>query len=142
MLGDRLHKHLETAVISSDFRSSSLAPDSVLSRWVDEEWRLKYEQQLEGTATRVIPVLLEDCDVPPTLKGRLMLRCKTTSELLRRGFLELDAAVQTLRGPAPLSAQTRSNNMNMELSEASRMSANTGRPTISDDYTQSCSPSS
>ena len=85
MLGDRLHKHLETAVISSDFLILFLSPDSVLSRWVDEEWRLKYEQQLEGARAHRDPRSLEDCDVPPTLKGRLMLRCKTTSELLRAG---------------------------------------------------------
>lgn len=75
------------------------------SHWVDEEWRTKYDQQLAERRVRVIPILLEECTLPPMLQGRLALAVAAQSELLQTGHLEIDWAIQEhqRRLGAPLS---------------------------------------
>jgi hypothetical protein len=44
-----------------------LSKHAVASHWVEREWQAKYSDELSDGQTRVLPVLLEDCDVPKLL---------------------------------------------------------------------------
>ena len=93
-LGDRLTSVIERAVSAADFLVLFLSKAALLSNWVDEEWRTKFEEQLSAGDVRVIPVLVEECDLPPTLRGRLFLRLSDRREMLFHGAKEIDGAVQ------------------------------------------------
>jgi hypothetical protein len=47
-----------------------LSPASVNSGWVEREWSTKYWSEAEDGTVRVIPVLLEDCEVPALLRPK------------------------------------------------------------------------
>jgi len=53
-----------------DYLILILTPAAVASGWVDREWKAKYWQEVEQERTVVLPVLLEQCEVPLLLKTR------------------------------------------------------------------------
>ena len=47
-----------------------LSSNAVSSKWVEREWQSKYWDEVNRNETLVIPVLLEDCELPQLLKGK------------------------------------------------------------------------
>jgi hypothetical protein len=47
-----------------------LSSSSVASNWVNEEWKAAYWEEVFGGAIRVIPVLVDHCEIPTLLKKR------------------------------------------------------------------------
>jgi hypothetical protein len=55
---------------SAEYLVLVLSPGAVTSRWVEQEWKAKYWQEVESGKTRLLPVLLQDCAVPTFLQDR------------------------------------------------------------------------
>jgi hypothetical protein len=66
-LGDSLFQKLQDGVQSANALVVLLSPRSVASRWCQEELHAAMHRQVTGKETVVLPVLLEDCDIPAFL---------------------------------------------------------------------------
>jgi hypothetical protein len=47
-----------------------LSKHSIDSKWVEREWEAKYWDEVQSGEVKVIPVLLEECDIPQLLKTK------------------------------------------------------------------------
>lgn len=47
-----------------------LSENSIRSKWVEREWHAKYWSEIEKNQTMVLPLLIEDCEVPELLKTK------------------------------------------------------------------------
>ena len=70
-IGDSIHQKINDGLARSDFFSIVLSTASVKSRWVNEELASastmeKYSQ----SGVLILPILIEDCDIPPLLLDR------------------------------------------------------------------------
>jgi hypothetical protein len=61
---------ISEALAQADCLIIVLTSHSVISRWVDEEWKTAYWEEISGNKIRVIPILLDDCDIPILLRKR------------------------------------------------------------------------
>lgn len=71
--GDSIAQRIEQTVASSDILLVLLSPRSVNSRWVQSELSAALSGELRDRAITVIPALIEDCDIPPSLADRVFL---------------------------------------------------------------------
>jgi len=93
-VGDSIAHRIEEALVSSDLLVVLLSPRSVNSQWVEKELSSAQARELKDRAITVIPVLIEDCRIPPLLADRKYLDLR----------FDFDAGVQRLAsqlGAAP-----------------------------------------
>jgi len=69
-VGDSLLEKIRTAVNRSDFLAVLLSPHSVRSGWVKQEMNIAFARELERREAVLLPILIEDCDLPPILAAR------------------------------------------------------------------------
>jgi TIR domain-containing protein len=69
-VGDSIVSKISEGLKETDYLVVVLSKASVSSRWVQEELNAALASQLAGKGV-VLPVLIEDCDVPVLLKDRL-----------------------------------------------------------------------
>lgn len=69
-VGDCIISAIETGIERADYVIIVLSRNSVASGWVEREWKSKYWQEIEDARTRVLPVLIEDCEIPVLLKTK------------------------------------------------------------------------
>lgn len=72
-IGDSIKKRIDQAIAISDYLLILLSPNSVNSKWLQAEWSAALSNELNDRAVTVIPVLLEDCQIPSDLSGKLYL---------------------------------------------------------------------
>jgi len=68
--GDTIRERVDRAVQTSDFFLVFLSKASVASQWIQQEIGDVLSREMNDRAITIIPVLIEDCDVPPLLAGR------------------------------------------------------------------------
>jgi hypothetical protein len=68
--GDSIAQRVQQAVLSSDILVVLLSPRAVASSWVQTEFNAAISRELRDRAITVIPALIEDCDIPPSLGAR------------------------------------------------------------------------
>jgi HJR/Mrr/RecB family endonuclease len=66
-VGDSLISRMETALSASDYVVVLLSPHSVRSKWVQRELDTAYSRYMDDRAVTLLPVLIEDCEIPPPL---------------------------------------------------------------------------
>lgn len=95
-LGDSLFQKLQDGVGSADALVVLLSPRSVTSRWCQEELHAAMHRQVTRSKTVVLPVLLEDCDIPTFLleKKYADLRDPTRIDDVAH---EITSALQSIR---------------------------------------------
>lgn len=72
-LGDSITERVERAVQTSDVFLVFLSPASVGSTWVQGEFNHMLTREMTDRAISVVPVLLENCEIPPAFAGRLYI---------------------------------------------------------------------
>jgi TIR domain len=70
-IGDSLIEKIEKGILNSNNLIAVLSPSSVESRWCQEELRMALSMQINGAPIRVLPAIVEDCDVPGFLKEKV-----------------------------------------------------------------------
>jgi len=95
-VGDSIPGKINEGLASSKYFVIVLSPRSVVSRWVQEELNAALITQIAKAGTFLIPVLYEQCEVPPLVKHRRYADFRQTyeaglTELL--GVLGKDAAM-------------------------------------------------
>ncbi|MEQ8767531.1 MAG: toll/interleukin-1 receptor domain-containing protein [Planctomycetota bacterium] len=70
-IGDSLITKIATAIEGADFVAAILSHSSVRSDWVTKELRLAMTQEIEGRRVKVLPILIERCEIPDFLRDKL-----------------------------------------------------------------------
>lgn len=66
--GDSLIEKISTGIVDSSYLIVLLSARSVSSNWVKKELEIAINRQLRGRNIKVIPCLLEDCEIPVFLE--------------------------------------------------------------------------
>ena len=69
-VGDCIPTRISEGIEQAQYMVLVLTRSAVESEWVDREWKAKYWQEVESGSTSVLPVLLEDCELPPLIRSR------------------------------------------------------------------------
>jgi len=67
--GDSIIEKIEAGLAEHDTLLILLSPASIKSEWVKRELNSAIMAQLNGHDVKVIPLLVEDCEIPPTLSA-------------------------------------------------------------------------
>lgn len=70
-IGDSLIDKIAAAIDRADFVAAILSHSSVRSEWVTKELRLAMTQEIEGRRVKVLPILIERCEIPDFLRDKL-----------------------------------------------------------------------
>lgn len=70
-IGDSLIQKISDAISEADYIFAVISNNSINSEWVNRELRLALTREFMGTGTKVLPVLLDKCEMPPFLLDKL-----------------------------------------------------------------------
>jgi len=70
-IGDSLIRKISSGIYEMDFLGAVLSPDSVQSRWVQEELEQALHIQISEAYVKVLPILLRDCRMPGFLLDKV-----------------------------------------------------------------------
>ena len=91
-MGDRLIDRIQNAISEADFLAVVLSKHSVESEWCKRELGGALMRELEEKRVVVLPLLVEDCDIPIFLKEKLYADFRKDFE---SGFEALREALAT-----------------------------------------------
>jgi hypothetical protein len=94
--GDSIVTHIENALARSDTLLVLLSSRSVMSRWVRHEMNTGLMAQLNGRDVRVVPVIIDDCEIPEILSSVAHVDFRANFEA---GLVELVHFLQRRHGP-------------------------------------------
>jgi hypothetical protein len=108
-IGDSLQSKIAEAIEETDFVAAVISHNSVQSSWVQHELQMAMSRELEDRSVRVLPILIEPCELPPFLRDKLYADFSDPSDfdapfarLLRA--LEIDRPLTEIATP-PTSTQ-------------------------------------
>lgn len=67
-IGDSLLTKITEGIKKADFVAIILSPQSINSPWVEKELEMAMRQEIERRETKVLPLIIEDCEIPEYLK--------------------------------------------------------------------------
>lgn len=70
-VGDSLLQRISEAIGKTDYFAVVLSHNSVSSSWIQKELQIAMTKEIDGRMIRVLPILLEKCEIPPFLKDKL-----------------------------------------------------------------------
>jgi 5'-deoxynucleotidase YfbR-like HD superfamily hydrolase len=62
--GGSIVEHVEKGLKDSNLLLVFLSKNSVLSKWIQNEWQVQFFKQVNESKTNILPILLDDCDIP------------------------------------------------------------------------------
>jgi formylglycine-generating enzyme required for sulfatase activity len=71
LIGDSLIEKISTGIETTAFVGAVLSTNSAGSSWVKKELEIALNEEIDGKRRRVLPILIEDCEIPSFLKGKL-----------------------------------------------------------------------
>lgn len=84
--GHNVSQRIERGLQDSEFLILMVSHASIVSGWVEQEWRQKFSEEISSKQVKTICVRLEQCEVPPMLRGKLYVD----------GFPEVEAAAASI----------------------------------------------
>ncbi|MFC1530131.1 toll/interleukin-1 receptor domain-containing protein [Gemmatimonadota bacterium] len=91
-IGDSLAESLHRAVQNARYVLVVMSPDYFASQWGKQELELALQQEFESDRTKVIPLLVRDCDIPPLLRSKLYADFRDT-DAFEQTFAKVLAAI-------------------------------------------------
>lgn len=70
-IGDSLQSKIAEAIEETDYVAAVISHNSVQSSWVQHELQMAMSRELEDRSVRVLPILIEPCELPPFLRDKL-----------------------------------------------------------------------
>lgn len=70
LVGQSIPEEISVGLKECDFVSVILSKNSVSSHWVEREWQAKYWNEVKTGKIKVIPVLMEECEIPLLLQTK------------------------------------------------------------------------
>lgn len=89
---DEISRGLNTSTVMIVF----LSPAAVKSLWAKKEWQAFLSRQLSGNQVKVLPALLEECEIPAVLKD---IKYANFTESYYDGLREIHSALRALVSP-------------------------------------------
>lgn len=71
--GEKISNSIKEGIRSSDFLIIVLSPNSINSNWVQGELAYALELEKKGEIENVIPLLIQECEIPLQIESRLRL---------------------------------------------------------------------
>lgn len=100
-VGDCISQEIDRGLSGCDYVVLALSRAAVQSGWVDREWRSKYVQEVKEQRVIILPVLLEDCNIPPLLLDKRYADFRRSYAV---GLVELQQGIER---DAPIAAPFR-----------------------------------
>lgn len=69
-VGECIVTKVEHGITEADYVVLVLSPNSVISNWVEREWKAKYWDEVERGQIFILPILIEDCEIPSLIKTK------------------------------------------------------------------------
>jgi hypothetical protein len=69
-VGESIPLAIQRGIENADFLIIFLSPNSAFSNWVKNEWTPKFLDEVKSGKVKVIPALIEACDIPALLKSK------------------------------------------------------------------------
>lgn len=66
-IGDSLFQKIEEGIVNTDYLGVVISGNSIKSEWVTREVRIALTQEIHGKRVKVLPILLENVDIPAFL---------------------------------------------------------------------------
>jgi hypothetical protein len=92
-IGDSLIEKIESGIIDSKYLIAVLSKNSISSRWCAEELRMAMVRQIAQKGITVLPVLVEDCEIPGFLQEKKYADFRNARHF-NKAVAELCAAIQ------------------------------------------------
>jgi hypothetical protein len=89
--GESIPREIAVGIEKCNFVLVVLSPNSVKSRWVENEWHAKYWSEIESKKIKVIPILYKKCKIP------LLLRTKKYADFTNDYSFGLDNLLMALK---------------------------------------------
>ncbi len=89
-VGDYILNKIEDGLLSAHFLILILSKKSVASNWVRTEWVQKFWDEVESQETLILPILIEDCEIPKILRDKKYADFRSGFE---KGFFELLSSI-------------------------------------------------
>lgn len=70
-IGDSLFEKIQQAIDETEYLGVILSANSVRSRWVQREVHMAMDQEVDEGSVKVLPLLIQDCELPGFLRGKL-----------------------------------------------------------------------
>ena len=87
-MGDSLIQKIGEGIEKADYVAIILSPKSIKSNWCQKELEIAITKEIKHGRTSVIPILIEDCKIPPFLEGKKYGDFRTSGKSLK-GLMEL-----------------------------------------------------
>jgi len=98
--GESIPQKVSLGIKDSECVVVFLSKNAVASHWVEREWQAKYWDEIQRNQVLVIPVLLEDCEIPTLLQAK---KYADFRDDYHEGLRELLLAVSRTRSSGNLS---------------------------------------
>ncbi len=69
-IGESIPTKVAEGIENCQFLALILSEKSVQSKWVENEWQAKYWEELQNGKIHLLPILIEDCEIPRLLKHK------------------------------------------------------------------------
>lgn len=79
--GESIPTKIAEGLAGADYVILVLSKNSVASKWVENEWQAKHWDEISSRRIFVIPVLIEDCEIPTLLKMKKYIDFRQDYEL-------------------------------------------------------------
>ena len=79
-VGDSLIRKIENAIAEVDYLAAILSTNSITSEWVKRELEIAITREIHNKRIFVLPLVIDDCDIPAFLKGRMYLDFREKSK--------------------------------------------------------------
>ncbi len=127
-IGDSLLQKISEGIKKADYVAIILSPHSMKSHWVERELEMAVNQEIEQGKTKVLPILIENCEIPEYIKTKKYGDFRTSSKTIS-GIQEL---LQILNGKAKEKRKPSNYNLNTKKININKLKAITQY--ANDDY--------
>jgi hypothetical protein len=69
-VGECIVSKINDGLSAADYAAVVLSKDAVQSQWFEREWIAKYWREIEKNSVQVLPVLIEDCEIPELIRSK------------------------------------------------------------------------
>jgi hypothetical protein len=95
-VGECISTKIQQGLEGSDYLILVLSKSSVESGWVEREWKDKYWEEVEKGTVFILPVVVQDCDIPRLLKTKYYADFRSSYAV---GFSRLVASIDPVIKP-------------------------------------------
>ena len=103
-VGECIVTEIESGIAEADYVIIILSRNSVNSGWVEREWKSKYWDEINKGQNLILPLLIEDCQIPYLLKTKKYADFRANYDA---GFDAILSAISGRKGVYPLSSAER-----------------------------------